>query len=187
MSGLYLIGIAVLWVWLTSMLLWFGWRKVLRKRKGNTVQKILVSLIILTWLVASLWYGGVRKVYYDWRVDKMCAVDGGVKVFEKVSLSEEKFDKYGNIGISSKRNAKASDEYYFESEDVYLRKRNPKIIRSITKIIRRRDGKILGESIRYSRSGGDLPGPWHPSSYNCPQIRNAEGKLEVSIFMKGIK
>lgn len=185
MIGLYFLGVVMLWILLTWLLLRFGWRSLAREK--SRARSVLVVAIVLGWLGASFWYGGGRKIYYDWKVDRLCEIDGGVKVYETVELPVDRFDEYGNVGIKNKRYVEPSDKYYFESDTVSLREGNPKIIRSTTRIIRRSDGMILGESIRYGRGGGDLPGPWHPSSYDCPQIKNAEGKLESSIFVKGEK
>jgi hypothetical protein len=125
-----------------------------------------------------------EKDRLDAQVRELCAKDGGVKVYETVKLPAEKFDKWGNIGVPNKKYAKSSDEYYFETEIQYYREGNPSLERARTMIVRRSDGKVLGESIRYGRGGGDMPGPWHESSFDCPQIANAEGKLETSIFLK---
>ncbi|MFN2309472.1 MAG: hypothetical protein ABR553_07020 [Gammaproteobacteria bacterium] len=187
MSGLYLIGVVALWLWLTS-LVWKGVKR-LRGRVGEhtTAINVFVFMIALFWFGASFWYSGGQKYYYDAQVNRLCAVDGGIKVYETVSLPPERFDQYGNVGIHNKRKMNESDEYYFVTEDEYLRKGNPVMIRTVTQILRRSDRKVLGESIRYGRGGGDLPGPWHPSTYNCPEIKEAAGKLESSIFRYGVE
>jgi hypothetical protein len=40
-------------------------------------------------------------------------------------------------------------------------------------VLRRADGKLLGETTLYLRIGGDLPGPWHHSSFDCPDANKA--------------
>jgi hypothetical protein len=143
----------------------------------------LVALPLLVWLV---WAGGGRRVYYDVQVNRLCAQDGGIRVYETVKLPAEKFDKWGNVGIPNKRFARPSDEYYFETEIQYYREGNPSLERARTVIVRHSDGKILGESVRYARGGGDLPGPWHGTSFHCPAIAMAGmPNLEQSIFLKG--
>jgi hypothetical protein len=184
MSGFYLIGVIALWLWLTS-LLWKGLRFcVSGTDKPAGVRNGIALIVAFLWLGASFWYSGGRKFYYDWRVDQMCAVDGGVKVYETVKLPAERFDKYGNIDVPNLKYAKPTDEYYFEIDDKYFRRGDPNLIRSVTRIIRRSDGKVLGESIRYGRGGGDFPGPWHPSTFDCPSIK--ELRLESSIFTTGV-
>jgi hypothetical protein len=132
---------------------------------------------------ASVLLTGCEKWRLDSEVRELCAKDGGIKVYETVKLPAETFDKEGVIKIPSKQEAKASDEYYYEWIVKYLHSGDPEMWRSHTLIIRRKDGKVLGESIHYARRGGDLPGPWHPSSFSCPEINKHNPSLEGSIFV----
>ena len=125
----------------------------------------------------------------DKEVRRLCAKDGGVKVYETVKLPPEEFDRYVNGRIPYKENAKESDPYYYALEMVYLKGGKTSGIEEAVmwrhngKIIRRSDGKVLGESISYTRFGGDIPGPWHPSSFSCRDINKAPA-LETSVFVK---
>lgn len=177
--------IAVLWLGLTWLLLRYARRFLARDRQYRPVRIAVVAGVAAAWFGVSFWYGGGQKVYYDWQVERLCARDGGVKVYETVKLPTERFDKWGNVGVPNKRYVKPSDEYFFETEIEYLRRGNPSLERARTVLIRRGDGKVLGESIRYARGGGDLPGPWHQTSFHCPAIA-APGmpNLEQSIFLK---
>ncbi len=51
------------------------------------------------------------------------------------------------------------------------------------KIYRKSDSKIMGESIRYTRQGGDLPGPWHESSYGCQGFNKEQKGIEQIVFV----
>ncbi|MCW8891344.1 MAG: hypothetical protein OQL20_11860 [Sedimenticola sp.] len=183
MSGLYLFVLLTVWI-VVGLVIY----KILLALKYK-IPRVLIGLIGV--VVYSAWVGWPgwevfgKKMYWDNKVRDMCAVDGGVEVYEKIVLPEEVFDRYGNIGVPNKTQAKMTDDYYFEAEDTYLRKDNPRIIRSIIKIVRSQDNKVLGKSIRYGRGGGDLYGPWSSSSYSCPPIK--ELGLESSIFRKGIE
>jgi len=134
-----------------------------------------------------LWIAVGETWWVDQQVKELCAKDGGVKVFEAVILPKERFDKWGNVGLSNKRYAKPTDEYYYESEVYFYMQGNPKLSRNRSWVVRHSDGKVLGESIRYGRGGGGLAGPWHGSSFDCPSIADAEGKIESSIFLQGNK
>lgn len=171
---IYWVGIPLL------VLLATGW--ALRQAKTKKQKKWIFATTAVV-LLGLLWAAGGEKAMVDAQVRKLCAQDGGVRVYETVTLPKEKFDKWGNVGLSSKIYAKSTDEYYYEFENHYIREGDPTLVRSKTKIVRRSDKKVLGESIRYGRGGGDLPGPWHPSSYDCPLIENL--RLEASIFVKG--
>jgi hypothetical protein len=47
--------------------------------------------------------------------------------------------------------------------------------------------KLLGEFVLYRRGGGDLPGPWVPSSYRCPGHDIHEALLINKIFIKSVE
>jgi hypothetical protein len=128
-------------------------------------------VIIIAWFGASFWYGGGRKLVYDAVVLSLCAKDGGVKVYETVELPAERFDKYGQVSFwrPDRGEDALGPEYVFKVTTFYYLKGNPETWRTHKKVIRRSDVKLLSESVRYSRRGGDLPGPWHPSSFSCPK------------------
>lgn len=53
-------------------------------------------------------------------------------------------------------------------------------------IIRKSDMKLLGEFVLYSRVGGDLPGPWVPSSHRYSGLDTNENVLMREIFIKSM-
>lgn len=182
MSAFYLLGLFGIWAVLTA-LIWKGWRRIRKEAAKPIGIDITFAVVALAWLAASFWYGGGRKYYYDAEVERLCAIDGGVKVYETVRLPAERFDKYGNIGLRSKRYAKSTDEYYLDMEELPIMAGDVNVIKHVARAIRRSDGKVMGDSVHYGRGGGDLPGPWHPSSYSCPDL-TAQPGLEKSIFIK---
>jgi hypothetical protein len=130
-----------------------------------------------------LWLAQGEKWQADKQVRELCAKDGGVRVYETVRLPAERFDKYGQMRIPSKQSAKPTDEYFYESATRSLRSGNPEMWQSHYKVYRQFDNKLLGESISYARRGGDIPGPWHESSFGCPV--NADiTDLKKQIFIK---
>ena len=120
----------------------------------------------------------------DAEVRRLCAIDGGIKVYETVTLPVEKSDNSGNVRIPAKNNASLTDEYYYDRAQVVLISGDPQMTKTIHKIVRRSDGKVLGTSVRCGRGGGDLAGPWHPSSFMCPAISNDTPSIESSVFLK---
>lgn len=172
---IYFIGIPALVI---AVAVWL-WRKT-----DSSLARGLVVVGAMVTLAGLLWLAEGEKWQADRQVRELCAKDGGVKVYEVVMLPEEKFDKWGNVNIPARQAAKSSDEYYSEFEDLYLQQGRPNLLRIRTWIIRKSDGKVLGESIRYVRTRGELPGPWVGKSFMCPQIADAEGRLEGAIFMQ---
>jgi hypothetical protein len=184
-SGLYLLVVVAVWVGL-STLLWKAWRRWRIAGSGNRhVLDGFALAIGVVWCGASFWYAGGQKIYYDLQVNRMCAKDGGVKIYETVRLPVHEYDQYAkrNWILPEKVQAKPSDQYYVETDRHYYRQGNPEMSRRQYRIIRRSDGKVLGETILYGRGGGDLPGPWHGSSFTCPD-RTGLPNFESSIFVR---
>jgi len=181
MSGLYLIAVFAIWLFVGRIVyrLWCYWKPVDLTRK--IVHVTFGGILLLVWFGGAFWEVAGKKIYWDAKVRELCAKDGGVKVYETVTLPAEKFDKYGKVHIPSKSFSKPEDEYYVLREELYYRKGDPQVTRDQARIIRRRDGKVLGEEISYGRRGGDLPGFWHDSSFRCPKSTI----FESAIFLKG--
>lgn len=172
MLGLnYLAWLGIL-VWVVvplaaGLVAWLMWR-----RSGalfNKAFSLAVGFAILSapWLVSS----GV-KAHYDRQVRELCAKDGGVRVYETVGLPSERFNQWGQVNFyqpDQGENALGA-EYVFKRETFYYKQGNPDLFRLSTQVSRRSDGKLLGESVFYKRGGGDLPGPWHGTSFMCPEL-----------------
>lgn len=176
------------WVGVPLLALLFG---VLHWRRSRTPMGRTLALTMgITILSAPMLVSNGVKAHYDRQVRELCAKDGGVRVFETVKLPAEKFDelKRKNFVFFSKKLAEATDEYYGEDDDHYYKQGHINVVRMQFRIIRRSDGKVLGESVRYGRGGGDLPGPWHESSFTCPDPGNPKSpKFETAIFVRGDK
>ena len=109
----------------------------------------------------------------DAEVRRLCAIDGGVTVYESISNHASAY-RSGTIRIPSKELARPEDAYYYEWNTVYLKGGRAEsgeadLVRSQIRLYRASDGKLLGESIGYTRRGGDIPGPWHPSHFTCSE------------------
>lgn len=123
-----------------------------------------------------------EKDRLDREVKRLCAIDGGIKVYETARLPVERFDQYGKTNIQTKEYMKPTDDYYIDYKSEIIIAGNPRLMRINAKIIRTKDRKAMGEFIQYTRGGGDLPGPWHGSSFSCPSIPSLE--LETLIFLR---
>jgi hypothetical protein len=129
--------------------------------------------IFLLLTVATACASGPSKADLDAEVRRLCAIDGGVRVYETVRVTEAMLDRSGILKIPIKKDAQKGDAYYYEWNVQYLKHGNPEdggtdLARSHFKIYRATDSKLIGESIAYTRRGGDVPGPWHPSHFTCP-------------------
>lgn len=147
--------VAAIWLWRSA------------KQRSTKILALIPIVSIFAWLAWTL-YGG-EKFLLDRQVQELCAKDGGVKIYETVKLSANRFDAYGDLRIPSKRDAKPEDDYYYEWNVDRYGDGNPSMRRDHFLVFRRSDSKLLGEAVSYARRGGDLPGPWHESSFRCPE------------------
>ena len=150
---------------------------------------LAIPVFLLMLLILAIGFYESRKAYWDYQVRELCAKDGGIRVYETVKLPADKFNEWGQVNFyepTQGENALGPD-YVFVSDTHYYRKGNPQIARRDLKVIRRSDGKLLGETIFYGRGGGDIPGPWHPSSLTCPEIHDAGSEaLFKQIFVRSM-
>jgi hypothetical protein len=156
--------------------------------------KYLIPMLCVLPFVAAC-AGGPSKSELDEEVRRLCAIDGGVKVYETVKLPADKFNQWGQVNFykpTQGENALGSD-YIYKWDIHYYKKGEPTLNgaqetamrRDAIKITRKSDMKVLGEFVTYHRAGGDLPGPWMPSSYRCPDIQQAnEVVLMGRVFTK---
>lgn len=132
------------------------------------------AMLLTMLLMTSSFLTGCEKARLDQEVDRLCRIDGGIRVYETVKLLPEDYDERRGI-VFPQYASLAGDKgrygnlYYSTWETTEIVSGDPELIRSHIKIIRRSDEKVLGEQIVYFRRGGDIPNPFHPSSYRCPK------------------
>lgn len=149
------------------------------KRKSETRNHARSWLVPL--LIVASGMSGCEKARLDDEVRRLCAIDGGVKIYEKIVLPKDKFDKYGVFSIPRLSESNTESDYFFTYDVKYYVHGNPEMWRDHFQVIRRSDSKLLGEAISYSRRGGDLPGPWQSSSFSCPSDSDISS-LKKKIF-----
>lgn len=160
------------------------------RRATAPVQRALVVVASIGGLLGWFWVVAGEKLWLDHQVRELCAKDGGVRVFETVKLPADKFNQWGqpNFYNPTKGENALGPEYTYKNENVYLHEGNPEIRRDHVRIYQKLDQKLLGEVVTYIRGGGDLPGPWQPSAYHCPNALEAnEIVLMSKIFSKSIE
>ncbi|WP_146033018.1 hypothetical protein [Geothermobacter hydrogeniphilus] len=158
----------------------------MRRRKVGIPVAISLFVVIFSLL-------GCEKSSLDQQMEELCKKDGGVKVYETVTLPPEMFDRWGDP-FPGWRSRSQEDRlglgYRYVVETTYLKKGDPlkgegRLDRTVEKIIRMSDGKLLGESISYGRSGGDFLPFAHPTSKSCPVYKDDSEGLIKSVFVKG--
>ncbi len=149
----------------------------------------LVGWIVATpfiLVVFAFLFCEANKAYWDSQVRGMCEKDGGVTVVEKISLTEEEYErndgKNGVIQVMPERISKDKHQYAYKSIDTVINEKNPYVRRSEYITYRKSDEKELGKWVTYSRRGGDLPTGFHPSSFGCNDVPNFERNITNKIF-----
>jgi hypothetical protein len=145
-------------------------------------------------LIAVAMSGCGSKYAADKEIQALCAKDGGIKVYEQVALSASDYNEYGEpLGRYIAGNPPEDwlgPDYKYEMLNSFVKRGDTlkgeiEISKFVSRVFRKRDGKLLGESISYSRKGGDLLVllllGGHPSSSSCPE---GQGSLVQTIFVR---
>ena len=139
--------------------------------------------------------GGCERWRLDQQMELLCKKDGGIKVYETVTLPASEFSNVGQPLARYAQQAKSTEDllgpdYRFVLTREILvgpqanaQKGEGQLIRAHNAIYRRADGRLLGEQIWYSRSGGDgFTFGFQPSGKSCPHFNS---DVAQEIFRKG--
>lgn len=149
----------------------------------------LTVLVLVMVIPACMGYTPGLQAHWDAKLKEMCELDGGITVFERVTLTEEQYRRFGGraggISLPSQRSAPPGYPFATRTTEVVLNERDPKVYKAETDYLRLTDGKVLAKLVRYWRVGGDFPTFGHPSSYSCPDQQQAV-ESERGIFILDI-
>lgn len=139
-------------------------------------QKITHVFVLLT---VALMLSGCEQARVDAQMEELCKRDGGIKIYEKISLPKEDFDQGGVPTLFNGWNQTQSG-YMFVSKFEEIKSSKPTLSKTTASIIRERDGKALGTYIYYTRIGGLILTLGSDPARNCPS------NARESIFLKTI-
>ena len=130
---------------------------------------LLVStMTALASLIGCVGYDVGDYPTWDAKVKELCESDGGVTVYERVTLSRTEDivrESGSSITVPRRQSASANAPYVSEEKIVWLNEANPRVYRSETWIIRAQDGAVLSKLVSYGRVGGDFVRP-----YSCRDV-----------------
>lgn len=116
---------------------------------------------------------GLDVMYADWRVDRLCKQDGGVKVFETDQLPAELRQADGNVDLWALQRAKEGDPFFLVNDSTRIMAAGIEIKRLKTQLFRGRDGKLMGSSVVYVRPMQSIGVPFfHRDAHSCPSVRD---------------
>jgi hypothetical protein len=162
--------------------------RVVGGRMRTAIAMPLVALAVLP-------LAGCERWALDRQMEELCKRDGGVKVYERVTLPPSDFTSVGQpLGRYWKPGTPPDErlgpEYRYSQKSEILVDKNAqgergkgRLDRSYVAIYRRADNKLLGEAVSYQRGGGDLfTFGFEPSRNACP-LPSVD--LAQSVFVKG--
>lgn len=158
------------------------------------MRRLTVFLTIACALLAS----GCEKYALDRQMKELCAKDGGVKVYETVTLPKEMFDRTGRPITGNLMRIRdgltiqnVGSAYVIEHVTETIDAGNPssgvisegRLLRFVTNIRRSLDNKLLGTEVSYGRTGGGITFG-HPGQNYCPKPRSTPGII-YAVFKQG--
>jgi hypothetical protein len=87
-------------------------------------------------------YTELNKAYVDYWVQELCEKDGGVTVFETVTLTKEEHENLSAY-ISPRKSTIKANGYFFESDTEIIREKFPVVRRYVSHLYRNSDKKYL--------------------------------------------
>lgn len=126
---------------------------------------------------------GLDVMYADWKVDRLCKQDGGVKVFETDSPPAEFRMPDGNVDLNKLEQAERGQPYYLERKWTTIEQGDPEIVRSELRLVRNVDGVVLAISVAYLRPAQRLGIPFFSrQAHMCPERGNLGPLAEAAFF-----
>src|SRR5690606_13157165 len=120
------------WSWITRCLT-FRSRGMLRRQAGSAPLTSIFRLIMSVWklilmslsvmAISACARGPLVKAYFDNQVQQLCAIDGGVYVYQTVELPTEKFSQWGRVNFykPTKGEEALGDNYLMKTEVKWIR------------------------------------------------------------------
>lgn len=148
-------------------------------------------LIPVLLIVLAVGFFEGRKAYWDYRVREMCKRDGGVIINEKIFISAEqekklpKIDSY--LGVAPEALAKSDEPAFTRYQRISIKEGNLSVARHVKEIVRRSDGRVVGQVISYGRGGGDFLSPAHPSTFSCPDYADLNKGIHEVFHIEVLK
>lgn len=150
---------------------------------------LLVGFLKFAALLLTFFGAQSSKATWDDRVTELCMLEGGVKIFETISLSQEDYVRLGGFNGEIPLPREGSPiaegaEYVIRTKYEELNESSPRVSKSENIILRVRDGLVLGTFTIFSRVGGDSGLLYsESSSFSCTDIYRDGWDIGRQIFI----
>lgn len=177
MSILIAIVLPFVYVIVALLVVMPAWKRAVDKQGSYGSAWVRTLIMGLPFILLALNRGIVYLA--DREVDGLCAKDGGVHVYETVTLGPENFGPDGTVFpqyelLAAQRpghGLRYGPDYTVKFSTETLRDGRgllmPRLTRSVIHVVRVEGSKLLAEQVGYDRYGGDPAGPWAASSHSC--------------------
>lgn len=156
------------------------------KRHRLWLRSLSAFVVIMAALVLAGCAVPGRQLYWDAKVNELCAKDGGVTIFHKLRMSKADASLLSHVGgkrdVPVKELADPVAPAYAELRKTTIKTGSPSVTRTEATIVRRLDQTVLARWVIYTRSGGDILTIDHPSAYSCPEFKEILSDLQ-SLFV----
>ena len=149
----------------------------------------LYALVFVVLFLGWLFFYPSERDRFDAEAERLCAIDGGIKIYETVILPSDKFTRDG-VPIIPGKEYRNDFNYYQDSRYELLAGKmssgdGASLKRLVTRYIRASDRKVLAEFTSYTSGGGAMfAGYMHDYGYRCPAISD-QRELLKKVFMEG--
>jgi hypothetical protein len=130
---------------------------------------------------------GWGGAFYYW--DQMCEKDGGVEIFDKVSVTRSQLDALGKVGgyvsIPPEALANPDSPVFSTRQTEVIKQGHPSLHKWVETVVRRSDNRVVARVTSYTRSGGDFPSHAAPSSFTCPPAIERFAHREKIFVLQG--
>lgn len=156
----------------------------LKRQFARTARRALGAVLVVV-AVFALAACTSEKDRLDAEAKRLCAIDGGIKVFETVTLPPERFHPNGVPLISDKDDKGLG--YFLTASQKNLKANfdTPTLFRHEYQVIRSGDQKVIAKSVVYRRGGGSWwDGLMEGDGFTCPEDK-VNTTFMQQVFIKG--
>ncbi|MGB4358935.1 MAG: hypothetical protein WBJ19_00790 [Rhodoferax sp.] len=142
---------------------------------------ILVAMVGLWHLPVAL-----ERASLDKEVARLCAIDGGVHVFETASLPADRPAVAETVRIPYDSDT-TNFGYFYKSSKELIGGRGgewgPGLERLVTTVVKTENLKVMGTEVVYVSYGGELMDGWkHVSGIHCPMDQGGHNSVFRAVF-----